>query len=98
MGVLDKGHRSRAAAGSFQSERPRAGEQVQHGRADDAIAETGKDGLADAVRRRPRVAAARRDQRHSTGDTGNDPHELLDQFLKLGFEKLLGCALDQAFR
>jgi hypothetical protein len=82
----------RAATGGFQTERARAGEQIQHVGANHTVAKTGENSLAYAVGCRPRAshvdaaltrltwphgAIARRDERRSFGDTGNDSHVLV---------------------
>ena len=64
----------RAARERLEAERARAGEQVEHARAVDAVAQDREQRLAHAVGGRARGVAGRRLQAPSAPRAGDDPH------------------------
>src|SRR5262249_26341961 len=71
--VVDEEGAGRAARERLEAERARAGEQVEHRGAVDR-ADQVERGLADAVARRARVRAGRREDAGAAAAAGDDPH------------------------
>ena len=71
--VLDEDGARRAARERLDPERAGAGEEIEHARAVDRADEV-EDVLADAVGRRPRVEAARRDELVPLPAAGDHAH------------------------
>ena len=67
-----------AAAQGLDRERARAGEEVEHARSLDGVAEDREEGLADAVGRRPGVEARRRLKAAAAEFAGDDAEAVHD--------------------
>lgn len=73
--IFDEIHSSRAATEGLDSQRSRAGKEIEHACIDDKLSEYVEEHGAHAIARGPKVAARRREQALSLAYAGNHAHD-----------------------